>query len=75
MFDAIKVIFKQNIRKDPEVAILGVIPVGIEGRDKRHLLQILLTAALKCITIKWLKSDPPTYTMWTEKIWEIYQNK
>ena len=54
IFKALTEIFHQLLPKDPKVALLGVIPEGIEGRAKRYLLQILLTAALKCITIKWL---------------------
>lgn len=73
VFKALIEIFHQPLPKDPKVALLGVIPEGIEGRAKRYLLQILLTAALKCITIKWLNLDPPTYSMWIQKVWEIYQ--
>ena len=43
--------------KDPKVAILGVSPLGINGRGKNYVQQIILTAALKCITSKRLKPD------------------
>ena len=59
MFEA----FHQNVTKDAKVAILGVIPEGIEGRAKKYLLQILLTAAIQCISMKWLKPDPPTFNV------------
>ena len=49
------------------------MPEGLDGRAKKYLLNILLTAALKCITIKWLKPDPPTYNIWIQKVWDIYQ--
>lgn len=49
------------------VALLGLLPKGIKGRAQKYLLQILLTTATKRITVKWLKSDPPTYDMWIEK--------
>uniref|UniRef100_A0A667YTZ3 Secreted protein n=1 Tax=Myripristis murdjan TaxID=586833 RepID=A0A667YTZ3_9TELE len=42
-------------------------------RDVKYLLRILLTAVLKCITVRWLKPDPPSYNGWIQKIWDIYQ--
>uniref|UniRef100_A0AAR2JPC0 Uncharacterized protein n=1 Tax=Pygocentrus nattereri TaxID=42514 RepID=A0AAR2JPC0_PYGNA len=33
----------------------------------------LLTVGLKCITIKWMNPDPPTYNLWIQKVWDIYQ--
>lgn len=73
VFELLKELFHYNFTKDPKVALLGVVPEGIEGRANKYIFQILLSAALKCITIKWLKPDPPTYNMWVGKIWEIYQ--
>ena len=73
VFDALKEIFQQDIAQDPTVALLVAMPEGLDGRTKKYLLNILLTAALKCITIKWLKPDPPTYNIWTQKVWDIYQ--
>lgn len=72
VFKALELIFCHNFMKDPTVALLGLTPMGIDGRAKKYLLQILITAALKCITTKWLKPDPPTYSMWTDKVMEIY---
>lgn len=71
VFKAINEVFGSKISMDPTVALLGLVPDGIKGRTKKYLLQIFLTTAIKCITIRWLKPDPPTYNMWTEKIKEI----
>ena len=71
--EALKEVFGQAFDVDPMVMLLGMVPEGIEGRAKIYLLHILLTAAIKCITIKWLKPDPPTYNMWVVKVREIYQ--
>ena len=65
--------FGRDIAQDPMVMMLGVVPEGIESRAEKYLFHILLTAALKCITIRWMKPNPPTYNMWKEKIGEIYQ--
>ena len=65
--------FQQDIPQDPTVAPLGAMPEGLERRANEYLLNTLLTAALKCITIKWLKPGPPTYNIWTQKVWDIYQ--
>lgn len=35
---------------------MGMTAKGL-GRDAKYLLNILLTAALKCVTIKWLGPD------------------
>lgn len=72
VFDALEVIFQQNILREPTVALLGMTPEGLEGRAKKYLLNILLTAALKSITIRWLKPDPPTYNIWIQKVWDLY---
>ncbi len=73
VFGMLKDVFGRNITMDPTVALLGLLPRGIEGRAKKYLLQILLTTAIKCITVRWLKPDPPTHNRWTERIREIYQ--
>ena len=72
VFEALGKIFKKTFNKDPKMVMLGLIPNDIIGRGKKYLLQILLIAALKCITVKWLKAEPPTYNMWIGKVWEIY---
>ena len=73
VFEALEFVFQQNIPREPTVALLGMIPEGLEGRAKKYLLNVLLTAALKSITIRWLKSDPPTYNIWIQKVWDLYQ--
>lgn len=73
VFDALKEVFQQDIPRDPAVALLGVTPKGLDGRSKKYLLNILLTAALKCITIRWLKPTPPSYNIWIQKVWDLYQ--
>ena len=73
VYKVLAVVFHVNIPKDPLIAVLGVKPQVIEGRATNYLLQILLTAAIKCITINWLKPEPPTYDLWTQKVLEIYE--
>ena len=58
VLEALRLVFKQSFMRDPKVAILGFIPLGINGRGTDYYLQILLTAALKGIMTKWLKPDP-----------------
>lgn len=56
VFEALIEVFYQNLTKDPKVALLGLTPMGIDGRAKKN----------KCITMKWLKPEPPTYNVdWT----------
>ena len=73
VYKVLAVVFHANIPKDPLIAVLVVKPQVIERRATNYLLQILLTAAIKCITINWLKPEPPTYDLWTQKILEIYE--
>lgn len=73
IFTAIGTVFKRTFIKEPHLPILGVIPVGFEGENRKYLLRILFTAALKCITIMWLKAESPTYVLWVEKVKEIYR--
>ena len=73
VFDALEVVFQLNIPREPTVALLGMIPEGVVGRAKKYLFNILITAALKSITIRWLKPDPPTYNIWIQKLWDLYQ--
>ena len=54
------------------VVLLGVLPENT-NRDEAYLLQILLVAALKCITIRWLNLDPPSYNVWIQKVLELYE--
>lgn len=73
VFDALKEIFHREIPKDPMVVLLGIIPEGVTGRNNVYLLQILLAAAIKCITFRWLKIEPPSYNDWILKVYEIYE--
>lgn len=73
VFETLKEVFGNNITMDPTVALLGLLPKAIKGRAKKYLLQILLTTAIKCITVRWLKPNPPAHNMWIEKIKEIHQ--
>lgn len=73
MYKAINQIFQEDIPKDATVALLGIMPVSMQGRAKSYLLNILFTAALKCITIKWMQVEPPCYNVWVQKVRELYQ--
>ena len=73
MFETLNKIFGGNITMDPMGAQLGLLPRGMEGRAKKYILQILLATAIKCITVRWLKPDPPTHNMCTGKIKGLYQ--
>uniref|UniRef100_A0A3P8XXY2 Reverse transcriptase zinc-binding domain-containing protein n=1 Tax=Esox lucius TaxID=8010 RepID=A0A3P8XXY2_ESOLU len=59
IFTYINKVMNVELIRDPLVAILGVKPVGVHSRKNMYLLQILLIAAKKAITIKWLKNESP----------------
>ena len=61
-------IFKIRIPQDPLTALLGV-----ERRDNLYLLQILLAATTKEITVNWLKPTVPTCQSWIERVWQLYR--
>ena len=63
VFETLNEVFDGNIPMDPMVALQGLLPKEIEGRAKTYLVHILLATAIKCITMRWLKPDPPTYNM------------
>ena len=71
VFDDINRLFDIPIPQDFNTAILGTVPTGLEGRKNTYLLQILLIAAKKMITINWLNPHPPTYEQWRDKVREI----
>lgn len=52
VFDALKEVFQQDIPQDPLLALLAAIPKGLERGAKKYLSNILLTEALKCVTIR-----------------------
>ena len=71
VFNDINRVFDTQLPHDFKTAILGIIPTGFEGRKNIYLLQILLTAAKKTITINWLGAHPPTRDQWLSKVKEI----
>uniref|UniRef100_A0A8C8E244 Reverse transcriptase domain-containing protein n=1 Tax=Oryzias sinensis TaxID=183150 RepID=A0A8C8E244_9TELE len=73
VYGAIKQVFQVDIPRDLMVALLGIIPAQIRGRAESYLLNVLFTAALKCITIRWMKTEPPTLDIWIQKVREIFQ--
>lgn len=50
--DIFVTIFNQIISKELNFTILGVIPESLGGNDWKYILWIVLTVAIKCITIK-----------------------
>ncbi len=62
-----------DIPKDPRILFLGMTPAGKEGRSQKYLIHILFTAAIKCITLSWLKPNPPTYSLWLQKVRDIHE--
>lgn len=69
-----KDVFHQNFIEDLNVVLWGLIPEGTDGTAKQYLQDILLTAAISCITLKWFKPNPsPTYNNWVKKVQETYQ--
>lgn len=73
VYKAINQIFQEVIPKDATVALLGIMPASVQGLAKSYLLNVLFTAALKCITIKWMQVEPPFYNVWVQKVRELYQ--
>ena len=55
IFTYINKVLNVELIRDPLIAILGMKPVVIHCRKDMYLLQILLVAANKTITIKWLE--------------------
>ena len=44
----------------------------VVNKDDQYLVKILLIAARKAITQRWLKPEPPSQTLWMEVVQEIY---
>lgn len=68
IFQTISKVFGVIFPRNPQIAILGVIPETVESRNHVYLLQILLASAKKAITSNWLKKDPPVYGEWLSKV-------
>lgn len=77
MFEAFRVIFKQNITLNPVVALLGSMPESMDRRENKYFLNtgILLIAALECVTFRWLKPEPSSYSIHTRYGVHITWNK
>lgn len=69
VFDARKEVFNQDIHMIPQ-SLLGVTPAACTT-GPTNIFYILLTAALKCGTIRWLKPDPPTHSTWIQAVREL----
>lgn len=41
--------------------------------QKQYFLRILLTVALKCIAVRWLKLNPPTSNSWVTLVQEVHE--
>lgn len=73
VYRAINQIFQVTIPKDLIVAVLGITPPTIHSRASIYLLNILFAAALKGITVSWMKTDPPSFNFWIQKVKELHQ--
>uniref|UniRef100_A0A671KX02 Uncharacterized protein n=1 Tax=Sinocyclocheilus anshuiensis TaxID=1608454 RepID=A0A671KX02_9TELE len=71
VFGFINTIFQ--VPRDPLIAILGVKTDLIKSEKRRYLLRILLVAAKKNITIKWLQRRPPALDECLRTVREIYE--
>ena len=61
---------KVDLVRNPLIAILGMKPDITFNRKRMYILQIILIAAKKAITLRWLKQDPPT--KWLAILRNIY---
>ena len=72
MHSALHDIFQVDIPKEPLFSLLGVVHRALKSRDDVYLLQILL-AAIKGITINWLKPTVPTLQVWKDIVQELFR--
>ena len=72
VFAYINYVLNVELIRDPQVAILWIKPVVIHSRKNMYLLQILMVAAKKTITIKWLKKESPNQAEWLTILRNIY---
>ncbi|XDV45285.1 hypothetical protein PO909_013405 [Leuciscus waleckii] len=65
-------IFKMEIKKDPGVFLLGLPSRDLHLNALHHkLLDKLLLIARKCILQNWIKTSPPSITLWYREIFNI----
>jgi len=58
-----------NILRDPRLILLGDTSLLDERRGiNLRFVRLALLAAIKCITLKWKDSKPPTTSMWTTEV-------
>ena len=63
-------ILQINIKKDPLIFVLGVLPHGFLCKERMYLLKILIMVAKKMITVSWWL--PPTVDRWKERLISVY---
>ena len=65
-------ILQTNIRNDPLVFVLGVLPCDFLCKEKMYLFKVIIMVARKMITMSWCKPLPPTVDQWKERLLRVY---
>ena len=60
-----------NVTSDPRVLYLGLSLEDTIGQEDTYLFKILILAAKKAITRRWLEVDPPRTDHWLDIVEEI----